>query len=128
VSTPVHVIDWMPTICALLDIPEAKGAQWDGLNMWPAFMGQEEPVLASRELYWQGVGRRSAALRQGDWKLVVHRRGGKNQVELFDLSADPNETTDHSDEQASRVAAMLRALYRQEERDDDALPIVQERH
>ena len=76
VSTPVHVIDWMPTICALLDIPEAEGANWDGVNVWPALTGQEDPVLENRELYWQGVGRRSAALRQGDWKLVVHRRQG----------------------------------------------------
>ena len=116
------MIDWMPTICALLDIPEAEGANWDGVSVWPALMGQEDPVLENRELYWQGVGRRSAALRQGDWKLVVHRRQGANQVELFDLAADSNETTDRSTEQAPRVAAMLRTLSRQEERDDDALP------
>lgn len=122
VSMPIHVIDWMPTICALLDIPEIEGANWDGVNVLPALTGQEDPVLENRELYWQGVGRRSAALRQGNWKLVVHRRRGDNQVELFDLAADSNETTDRSAEQMPRVAAMLRALSRQEERDDDALP------
>ena len=34
VSTPVHVIDWMPTLCALLDIREPAGANWDGVNVW----------------------------------------------------------------------------------------------
>jgi arylsulfatase A-like enzyme len=122
VSTPLHVIDWMPTICGLLGIPEAKGAKWDGVNIWPALIGEENPVLANRELYCQGVRRRSAALRQGCWKLVVHRGKDKDRVELFDLSRDPNEKTDRSSEQAARVTAMLKALSIQEELDDDALP------
>jgi len=122
VTTPVHAIDWMPTICALLGIPEAKGAKWDGVNIWPTLIGEENPVLANRELYCQGVRRRSAALRQGNWKLVVHRRKGKETVELFDLAADPSEKSDLSAEQSERVAKMLAALTAQEKRDDDAVP------
>jgi arylsulfatase A-like enzyme len=127
VSTPVHVIDWMPTICALLGIPEAKGAKWDGVNIWPTLIGEDGPVLASRELYCQGVDRRSAALRQRRWKLVVHRRKGGDKVELFDLYADPNEKEDLSAEQPDRVAAMLAALAAQEKRDNDAVPAAEER-
>ncbi len=85
-------------------------------------MEKKEPVLQNRQLYWQDVGRRSAALRQGNRMLVIHRRRGEDQVELFDLATDANETTDRSAEQAPRVTAMLRALFSQQERDDESLP------
>ncbi len=122
VSTPVHVIDWMPTICSALNIPEAESAKWDGLNIWPLLKGEANPALAQRELYCQGVRRESAALRQGPWKLVVHRRKAEARAELYDLSADPGEKTDLSAEHPRRVAAMLKALAVQEKRDNDALP------
>ncbi len=32
VATPVHVIDWMPTICSLLDIPEPDSVKWDAVH------------------------------------------------------------------------------------------------
>jgi len=126
VTTPVHVIDWMPTICALLGIPEAAGAKWDGVNIWPTLRGEENPAVAGRELYCQGVRRGSAALRQGNWKLVVHRRKGTDKVELFDLAADPNEKENLAAAQPECVATMLAALAAQEERDNDAVPVVEE--
>ena len=121
VTTPVHVIDWMPTLCALLGIPEEEGTKWDGVNVWPTLLGKPNPALEGRELYWQGVRNRSAALRQGDWKLVVHQ-GSKAKMELFDLAADPNEKTNRTAEQAERVKSMLKALKAQVDRDNDALP------
>jgi arylsulfatase A-like enzyme len=123
VTVPVHVVDWMPTLCALLDIPEPDSAKWDGVNIWPLLKGEEPAELADREFYWQGVNRKSAALRQGNWKLVLHRGQEKDRIELFDLSQDPNEIEDLSQEQASRVAALIRALAEQEKRDNDALPV-----
>ena len=126
VSTPVHVIDWMPTLCGLLGIPEAEGAKWDGKNIWPVLKGEENPALVNRELYCQGVHRRSAALRQGNWKMAVHRRKGTDKVELFDLAANPNEKNDLSAGQSERAASMLKALADQESRDNDAVPTVSE--
>ena len=75
-----------------------------------------------REFYWQGVHKRSAALRQGNWKLVVHRGKGGDKLELFDLSADPFEENDLSAGEPERVARMLASLAAQEERDNDAVP------
>jgi arylsulfatase A-like enzyme len=122
VSTPLHVIDWMPTLCALLEIPKRAGAKWDGVDVWPTLTGEANQEIDDRTLYWQGVRKQSAALRQGPWKLVLHRRNGKTSIELFNLSTDPNETTDRATEQGPRVAAMLKALSREEDLDDDALP------
>jgi arylsulfatase A-like enzyme len=122
VSTPVHVIDWMPTLCALLEIPQAPGAKWDGVNIWSTLRGEPTEAVKGRMLYWQGVNKKSAALRQENWKLVVHRRKGDPKIELFELEADPNEKTDLSAKHGPRVAAMLKALSAQEARDDDARP------
>lgn len=121
VRTPLHVIDLMPTICGLLEIPEAKDAKWDGVDVWSVLEGKPRRALEEREFYWQGVSKRSAALRQGDWKLVIHR-GGKRRVELFHLDADPGEKKDLSAREPERVERMKRALKAQEARDDDALP------
>lgn len=122
VETPLHVIDWMPTLCTLLEIPETNGAKWDGVNMWPTLNGETNKALEDRELYWQGVRKQSAALRQGDWKLVVQRKKDKTTVELFKLASDPNEKTDRAADQEKRVAVMLKALSAQEALDNDALP------
>ncbi len=63
----------------------------------------------NRELYWQGVNKKSAALRQDNWKLVVHRRNDSDRIELFDLSADPFEKNDLAAKHQDRVATMLKA-------------------
>jgi len=56
------------------------------------------------------------SLRQGDWKLVANRAdkipggtplpGGKLAAELFDLSADPHETTNLATEHPQRLQDM----------------------
>ncbi len=122
VMTPIHVTDWMPTICALLDIPEAENAKWDGMNIWPLLIGKKDPALEKRELYCQGVQWKSAALHQGNWKLVVHRHEDADKIELFDLSADPYEKNDLSAKHPELVTKMQMALLDQEKRDNDTTP------
>jgi arylsulfatase A-like enzyme len=122
INTPVNVTDWMPTICALLDIPEAEDVKWDGMNIWSLLSGEKNKTLEERELYWQGMQHKSAALRQENWKLVVHRYKKGDRMELFDLSVDPYEKNDLSAKQPELVAVMLKALVSQEKLDNDALP------
>jgi arylsulfatase A-like enzyme len=122
VTTPVHVTDWMPTICALLDIPEAENAKWDGVNIWPLFRGEKNPALSNREFYCQGIHSESAALHQGNWKLVIHHHKSADKTELFDLSSDPYEKNDLYAKNPELVATMLKALVDQEKRDNDAIP------
>jgi len=121
-TAPVHVVDWMSTICALLDIPEAKDARRDGMNISPLLLGENKPPLVNRELYWQGVHHKSAALRKGNCKLVIHRHNEKDKLELFDLSTDPYEKNNLSEKEPSLVSKMLKALVIQKKKDNDALP------
>ena len=84
---PIHVVDWMPTLCTIVGCEPDADLAWDGADVWPLLIGEEaEP----RVLYWQGIRGRSAAVRRGDWKLIV-RRGESIRHELYDLAADPDE-------------------------------------
>jgi arylsulfatase A-like enzyme len=116
-DAPVHVVDWMPTLCQLAGYRPARDLKWDGRDVWPLISGQTSPE--PRTLYWAGVGFRSAALRHGDWKLVVHD-GSPQKVELFDLARDPHEQNDLSMEHPDRTAELQRRLAETAAADRDA--------
>ena len=76
----------------------------------------------TRTLYCQGVNRRSAALRRGDWKLVVRRDNGGTKRELYNLSEDPAESANLADEHPRILADLHELLAAEEAKDNDALP------
>jgi arylsulfatase A-like enzyme len=106
-NAPVHIADWMPTLCAVAGHQPDADLKWDGINVWPLLTGEAKP--AERALYWTGPGFRCRALRQGNWKLVV-TKGGTATVELFDLTTDPNEQTDLAARQPDRVKALQQRM------------------
>ena len=105
VTTPVHIVDWMPTLCELVGHTPARNLQWDGHNIWPLIMGKVTKPEA-RSLYWKTP--EAYAVRQGDWKLLVNQDGKESQ--LFDLAVDPYETSDLSGGQPERVAQLKKLL------------------
>jgi arylsulfatase A-like enzyme len=118
VTAPIHVVDWMPTLCGLAGYRPDRDLRWDGQDVWPVLTGTAAP--RPRELYWAGPSHRTDAVRQGDWKLIVHQKP-PGPAELFNLAEDPNEQKDRSADQPERVAALKRLLARLAERDNDAL-------
>lgn len=106
---PVHVVDWMPTFCALAG-SEADGEElkWDGDNLWPALAGETD--LQARPLYSAGPRFRSLALRNGDWKLVVHRGEESERVELFRIAEDPGEDHDLAEAMPEKTSELRRQL------------------
>lgn len=123
-TEPVMTIDVLPTFAALCgaDLPQAHGV--DGCDVSAALRG--EPLHLAREALYFYWGRRLEALRSGRWKLhlphayrtLAGRAGGQGgqpvkyeQAEqplaLYDLVADPAETTDCSAEQPEVVARLL---------------------
>ncbi|HQU42603.1 MAG TPA: sulfatase-like hydrolase/transferase [Pirellulales bacterium] len=117
-TAPIHVVDWMPTLCSLAGYQPDGDLKWDGEDIWPVLTGAV--AARPRELYWAGPGHRTDAVRQGDWKLIVHRKP-EAPPELFNLAQDPNEQANLTDEQPQRVAALKQLLARLAERDNDAL-------
>jgi len=114
--TPMHMADWMPTLCTLAGFKLQQDLKWDGRDVWPWLSGAQSPQ--PRPLYWAGTGFKNAAVRDGDWKLIASRDGKK--LELFNLAQDPNETTDLADRQSDRVAQLKTLLAKLASPDNDA--------
>jgi arylsulfatase A-like enzyme/Tfp pilus assembly protein PilF len=95
VSTRVGLVDVLPTALGLLGVPAPLGLV--GRDLRPAFA---ERKLPAQGLYGESLfGRlncRWSSLRvwyDGDWKLIEGA-----EPELFDLAADPGETTNRAAE------------------------------
>lgn len=122
-----QITDWMPTFCALADAKPAKDLKWDGINLWPK-LGSAEPAKP-RAIYTVGPGFNARAVRDGDWKLVVTRKGAgkkgepraEETSELFNLATDPSETTDLAAKMPEKAAALRAKLDELSKADRDAI-------
>jgi arylsulfatase A-like enzyme len=101
-DTPIHIVDWMPTLCRLAGAA-TDATTWDGIDVWDGIARAEE--LPSRTMYWKTPS--ASAVRQGDWKLIRQRTG---EVQLFDLSQDPYETEDLAPDEPGRVQELEQLL------------------
>lgn len=103
---PMHMSDWLPTICSLIDYEtEKENLHPDGTSIWSLLTGQKE-FAGDRSFYWKTA--QAYAVREGDWKLVVHRNTG--QSELFDLKNDFREKQDLSNSDQEKVKHLLDLL------------------
>lgn len=118
-TSPVQIIDWMPTFCALSGYVTESELKWDGIDLSKLLKQQQS--LPERPIYTAGPGWRARSLRYGDWKLVVSGPESKRKVELFHLAVDPNEKSDVSLEQPQRVQEMLERLDAIARQDRDAV-------
>jgi arylsulfatase B len=100
-KAPIHIVDWMPTLCALTGAAPARDLNWDGADVWSCVRGTAE---SERALYWKAP--RFSAVRSGDWKLVIENDG--SGAELYNLAADPYETKDLASQQSKRLAKLKR--------------------
>lgn len=109
--TPVHIVDWMPTFCALArSKADSTRLKWDGANIRPLLTGKDS--LPKRSLYSAGTGFRSQALRHGDWKLITFkgRNGAAGKVELFNIAMDPGEKKNLADSNPDKTKEMKKRL------------------
>lgn len=118
VSTPVHLVDWLPTFAALIGDKEADALS-DGVDLLPLLKGVAA-APGERAIYtvW-GVARQWEALRLGDWKIVRNRgkQGADAAWELYNLATDPNETTDLAGKEPARLEALVARFARERGRD-----------
>jgi arylsulfatase A-like enzyme len=93
-TEPLHMVDIMPTVLALAGAEGSPDHPMDGKDIWSVLAegkpSPNEDVLINVEAF-------RGAVRKGDWKLVeVALLPGK--TELFNLDADPGETTNVADQ------------------------------
>lgn len=106
----LHAADWYPTLAKLTGAPMEQKLPLDGKDIWPVLT--EGAKTPHEVLMVCGTRRGEAAVRMGDWKLVVGVGGkGKEGVEeLYDLAEDPGEKRNLAGERGEKVRE-LRARY-----------------
>lgn len=122
IDQQVSLIDVPPTLYDLLGVETPEAVQGNSL----------EPLLAGRDRE-EGVvictasGGDMLATRTPEWKLLWDRE--EDVVELYDLAADPGETTDVSDENpdvVERFRGLLEDHVAEARATDTELPDVEE--
>ena len=131
VRQPMHMVDWYPTLIKLAGGSLEQKLPLDGLDIWPMLTkGTASPHDAILSVSTQGPAR--AAVRMGDWKLLVSgnadadtgeddgakkaKKKGKaaagkyEPVALYNLVDDPSESKNVADAQPERVKAMRTRL------------------
>jgi len=87
VDEPLHGVDWYPTLLKLAGAKEEQALPVDGKDIWPVLTeGAKSPHEA---LVLCGMKRGVAAIRMGDWKLLIN---GDGEPQLYNLSDDIGET------------------------------------
>ena len=123
-STPVHIVDWMPTFCKMASVKkETKALKWDGKDIWTVLSGEEK--LAPRSLYSAGTHFRSQSLRDGDWKLILFQNKNSKQerAELYNITQDPSEKANLASKEPERLQKMRRSLKTVAKNDQDSVAL-----
>ena len=100
IKEPMHTVDWYPTLIGLAGGSLKQTLPIDGLNVWP-MITQKKASPHDAILSVSNRGTSLAAIRMGDWKLIVLDMNGiaagskiSNRYEpvaLFNLAEDPSE-------------------------------------
>ena len=98
---PISSLDIFPTIMAAVEEPIKEEWDLEGINLLPYLIGDDN-TTPHETLFWR-EGKKSA-MRTLDWKFV--KVGEK--VELFNISKDPNETTDLAATHPENLAELMK--------------------
>lgn len=112
VETAVSLVDVMPTLLALHDLPAPAGL--DGRDVSPLWEGAGDAELADRFLFGEADHNNEAgddvtrSIRYQGFKYVLDRASG--ETALYDLARDPGETRDAAPEHPELVELLSARL------------------
>jgi arylsulfatase A-like enzyme len=105
IGEPLHAVDWYPTLTKLTGANVEQKLPLDGRDIWPVLTeGAKSPHEA---LVLCGMKRGQAAIRMGDWKLLV---GAGDGDQLYNLAEDLGEKRNLAGEKPEKLRE-LRAKY-----------------
>ncbi len=122
-DTPVHVVDWLPTLFAAAGARAPAGLELDGRDLGPLLRGEPFPVrplfwyLPFYEVRWGATP--CAIIRDGDWKLIEFfgdwfdpdgRYVPGARLELYHLREDLGETRNLAAAEPQRAADLRQRL------------------
>jgi len=117
-DTPVISVDFFPTLLEAVGVKPDPKVMLDGVSIWPLLKQTAKPDRDT--FYWHYPHYHPAAnavpggltpagsIRKGDWKLIEWYEDGK--VELYDLKADPSETTDLAAKMPEKTVELKKML------------------
>lgn len=142
--TPVHMVDWMPTLLDGAGAPRPANHPVDGVSLRGLLAGKPLPP---RDLYWymplydlRWAGTPCAVIRSGRSKLIEYfgdhfvqdgaalRYVPQARVELYDLVDDPSEASDLAPTRPGEAQALRARLHRWIQSCGAAMPGSNPRH
>jgi arylsulfatase A-like enzyme len=102
----IHAVDLFTTFAKLASAPTTRCKPLDGVDAFDT-IATGAPSLRDEIVY--NIEPYRAAIREGTWKLVW-RTTLPSSVELFDLAADPSETTNRAKEHPEIVARLQQRI------------------
>jgi arylsulfatase A-like enzyme len=111
-DTPVTSMDFYPTLLNLAGIAMPDGDIRDGMDMTPLLEGGKAP--GREAIYWHyphyhgSAWTPGAAVRAGDWKLIVFYH--EEKTELYNLRKDPGEQHDLAVEMPEKTRELKKML------------------
>ena len=115
-STPMHCVDWLPTIAQLTGYSVVASLKLDGISQWESLKSASTNP-APRTIYIATPG--GSSLRMGDWKLIT---GKQKKPQLFNIAADPYEKENLAEKNAEKLTELQSALASEQSHDNPQLP------
>lgn len=122
-SAQVNLLDFLPTVLELADVPISEVTALPGRSMVPVFTGKANAIREPGDYLGLELWARRAVI-QGDWKItwVNEPWGLEDQWSLYQLSADPAEQNDLAASQPEKLAEM-RLLWDEYVKENGVIPI-----
>ncbi|MGA8505948.1 MAG: sulfatase-like hydrolase/transferase, partial [Candidatus Sulfotelmatobacter sp.] len=101
--------DLVPTILTFAGVPVPSGIDGQAYQSKP----DNVPIFSVTHDYEVGTHTLSVAVRDGDWKYVIHMGAWKYpwpQRELYNIAKDPNESTNLVEREPERAEAMRQQI------------------
>ncbi len=100
-------LDWLPTLCSIAGVSEVPD-QLDGEVASAAWFGEE--LVRKKPLFWRTSSPKAApSMLEGKWKLHLGSKR-KDKLELYDLSADPSESENVTEQHPKIVEKLSRKM------------------